>query len=84
MATESSEGEEDGKLVGGNPQLMVEDDLREMAKYAAWSVSSCKPGNGVSALRDDNLDTYWQFSPSLSLAYPHICLLLIISYFIPL
>ncbi|KAK9099211.1 hypothetical protein Syun_026256 [Stephania yunnanensis] len=23
------------------------DDLREMAKKAAWSVSSCKSGNGV-------------------------------------
>jgi anaphase-promoting complex subunit 10 len=34
--------------------------MREMAKTAAWSVSSCKAGNGVAALRDDNLDTYWQ------------------------
>lgn len=64
MATES-EGEEDaataaGKLTG-IPQLSVEDDLREMANKAAWSVSSCKPGNGVLSLRDDNLDTYWQF-----------------------
>lgn len=57
---ESSEGEEEGKLTGGNQQLVVDDDLREMAKLAAWSVSSCKPGNGVLALRDDNLDTYWQ------------------------
>ncbi|KAG5535909.1 hypothetical protein RHGRI_023626 [Rhododendron griersonianum] len=30
-----------------------------MAKKAAWSVSSCKPGNGVTSLRDGNLDTYW-------------------------
>uniref|UniRef100_A0A9I9E0Q0 DOC domain-containing protein n=2 Tax=Cucumis melo TaxID=3656 RepID=A0A9I9E0Q0_CUCME len=60
MATESSEGEEDVKLTGGNQVLVVEDDLREMGKKAAWSVSSCKPGNGVSALRDDNLETYWQ------------------------
>ncbi|GFY80378.1 anaphase promoting complex 10 [Actinidia rufa] len=51
MATESSEGEEESKMVGGNQQLMVEDDLREMANKAAWSVSSCKPGNGVTALR---------------------------------
>lgn len=62
---ESSEGEEDGKLTGGNQQLVVDDDLREMAKKAAWSVSSCKPGNGVASLRDDNLDTYWQFVLSL-------------------
>lgn len=62
MATESSEGEEEGKLMGGNQQLIIDDeDLREMAKKAAWSVSSCKPGNGVTSLRDDNLDTYWQY-----------------------
>lgn len=57
---ESSEGEEEGKLTGGNQQLVVDDGLREMAKKAVWSVSSCKPGNGVLALRDDNLDIYWQ------------------------
>ena len=67
MATESSEGEEEVKLTGGNQILMVDDDdLRELGKKAAWSVSSCKPGNGVSSLRDDNLDSYWQ-SLSLSL-----------------
>ncbi|XP_044968984.1 uncharacterized protein LOC123428977 [Hordeum vulgare subsp. vulgare] len=27
--------------------------MREMAKTAAWSVNSCKPGNGVASLRDD-------------------------------
>jgi len=60
MAAESSEGEEETKLSGGNQLLMVDDDLTEMGKKAAWSVSSCKPGNGVSSLRDDNLETYWQ------------------------
>ncbi|KAK6152925.1 hypothetical protein DH2020_012564 [Rehmannia glutinosa] len=65
---ESSEGEEEGKLTGGNQQLVVDDDLREMAKKAAWSVSSCKPGNGVASLRDDNLDTYWQSDG----AQPHL------------
>ncbi|XP_010548316.1 PREDICTED: anaphase-promoting complex subunit 10 [Tarenaya hassleriana] len=60
MATESSESEEEGKIRGGNDKLIVDEDLREMGKNAAWSVSSCKPGNGVSALRDDNLETYWQ------------------------
>jgi hypothetical protein len=44
----------------GIPELSVYADMREMAKTAAWSVSSCKAGNGVAALRDDNLDTYWQ------------------------
>lgn len=71
---ESSEGEEEGKLTGGNPQLVVDDDLRDMAKKAVWSVSSCKPGNGVASLRDDNLDTYWQL-----LLYSFLLLLLLIS-----
>ncbi|XP_057973637.1 anaphase-promoting complex subunit 10-like isoform X3 [Malania oleifera] len=60
MATESSEGEEEGKLMAANQHLVVDDDLREMAKKAAWSVSSYKPGNGVLFLCDNNLDTYWQ------------------------
>ena len=64
---ESSEGEEEGKVTVGNQVLMVEDDLREMGKNAAWSVNSWKSGNGVSFLRDDNLDTYWQSLLPLSL-----------------
>ncbi|AQK91906.1 Anaphase-promoting complex subunit 10 [Zea mays] len=52
----------------GNPELTVDADMREMAKTAAWSVSSCKAGNGVAALRDDNLDTYWQSDG----AQPHL------------
>jgi anaphase-promoting complex subunit 10 len=44
----------------GSPELSVDADMREMGKTAAWSVTSCKAGNGVAALRDDNLDTYWQ------------------------
>jgi anaphase-promoting complex subunit 10 len=47
----------------GCPELSVDGDMREMAKTAAWSVSSCKPGNGVASLRDDSLDTYWQSVP---------------------
>lgn len=58
MATDS-DGEDEDKL-GKHPPLVVDEDLREMAKTAAWSVSSCKPGNGVQALRDDNTETYWQ------------------------
>ncbi|RLN29178.1 anaphase-promoting complex subunit 10 [Panicum miliaceum] len=52
----------------GSPELTVDTDMREMAKTAAWSVSSCKAGNGVAALRDDNLDTYWQSDG----AQPHL------------
>ncbi|XP_049360552.1 anaphase-promoting complex subunit 10 isoform X1 [Solanum verrucosum] len=65
---DSSEGEEEGKLTGGSQQLVVDDDLREMGKKAAWSVSSYKPGNGVLSLRDDNLETYWQSDG----AQPHL------------
>ncbi|KAF9593075.1 hypothetical protein IFM89_020139 [Coptis chinensis] len=68
MATES-DGEEEGKLIGnGNQSLTVAEELREMAKNAAWSVSSCKTGNGVQFLRDDNLDTFWQSDG----AQPHL------------
>lgn len=69
MATEGSDGgEDDGKLVGGSKHLVVDEDLREMTKNAAWSVSSCKPGNGVFSLRDDNIETYWQSDG----AQPHL------------
>ncbi|CAI9110790.1 OLC1v1010876C2 [Oldenlandia corymbosa var. corymbosa] len=65
---DSSEGEEEGKLAIGNQVLVVDEDLTEMGKKAAWTVSSCKPGNGVVSLRDDNLDTYWQSDG----AQPHL------------
>ncbi|XP_058089087.1 anaphase-promoting complex subunit 10-like [Magnolia sinica] len=65
--TTESEGEEEVKLVG-NEHLLVENDLREMGKKAVWSVSSCKPGNGIHSLHDDNLDTYWQSDG----AQPHL------------
>ncbi|KAL5705389.1 Anaphase-promoting complex subunit 10 [Ranunculus cassubicifolius] len=41
-------------------KLVVDEDLREMTRTAAWSVSSFKSGNGIQFLRDDNLNTYWQ------------------------
>ncbi|XP_031476235.1 anaphase-promoting complex subunit 10 isoform X1 [Nymphaea colorata] len=66
MATES-EGEEEVKQAG-SPELIVDDNLWEMAKKAAWSVSSFKQGNGVLSLTDGNLDTYWQSDG----AQPHL------------
>lgn len=57
---DGSDEEDHGNKLVGKPQLVVDDDLREMAKTAAWSVSSYKPGSGVLSLRDGNLDTYWQ------------------------
>ncbi|XP_057547497.1 anaphase-promoting complex subunit 10 [Amaranthus tricolor] len=64
----ASEGEDEGKLVGGSKNLVVDGDLREMTKIAAWSVSSSKPGNGVQCLRDDSIETYWQSDG----AQPHL------------
>lgn len=32
----------------------------EIGSQAIWSVSSCKPGYGVSQLRDNSRETYWQ------------------------
>jgi anaphase-promoting complex subunit 10 len=52
----------------GSPELTVDADMREVAKRAAWSVSSFKDGNGVASLRDDNLDAYWQ---SVAIAHHH-------------
>ena len=33
---------------------------RDIGNEAVWSVSSCKSGNGVPQLRDNQLDTFWQ------------------------
>jgi anaphase-promoting complex subunit 10 len=33
---------------------------RELGKYAVWTLSTAKPGNGIEQLRDDSCDTYWQ------------------------
>ncbi|EKD19531.1 anaphase promoting complex subunit 10 [Drepanopeziza brunnea f. sp. 'multigermtubi' MB_m1] len=34
--------------------------LREIGNLASWTVSSCKPGCGVDALRDDDTGLFWQ------------------------
>lgn len=34
--------------------------VREIGNEAVWSLSTAKPGNGVSQIRDNSLDTYWQ------------------------
>jgi anaphase-promoting complex subunit 10 len=33
---------------------------RDIGEYAIWNLSSCKEGNGVEQLRDDNVTTFWQ------------------------
>lgn len=42
--------------------------VREVGSQAVWSLSSCKPGNGIGQLRDDCMDTYWQSDGQL----PHL------------
>lgn len=34
--------------------------VREIGHDAIWSLSTAKPGNGVTQIRDQSLDTYWQ------------------------
>lgn len=34
--------------------------LKEMGNLASWTVSSCKPGCGVDALRDEDTGLFWQ------------------------
>jgi hypothetical protein len=34
--------------------------LKEIGNLASWTVSSCKPGCGVEALRDDDVGLFWQ------------------------
>jgi hypothetical protein len=34
--------------------------LKEIGNLASWTVSSCKPGCGVDALRDDDTALFWQ------------------------
>ena len=34
--------------------------LKEISNLASWTVSTCKPGSGVDALRSDDLDQFWQ------------------------
>ncbi|XP_078151709.1 anaphase promoting complex 10 [Carex rostrata] len=81
MATES-EGEEEVAAAGagggegggaarlrGSAELTVDKEwLREVGKNAAWTVSSFKPGNGVTCLLDSSLETFWQSDG----AQPHL------------
>lgn len=34
--------------------------LKEIGNLASWTVSSCKPGCGVEALRDEDTSLFWQ------------------------
>lgn len=39
--------------------------LKEIGNLASWTVSSCKPGCGVEALRSDDTNLFWQYVPIL-------------------
>ncbi|RDW85899.1 hypothetical protein BP5796_04224 [Coleophoma crateriformis] len=61
--------DEQGEEEGGIEEVPMEIDppfdptalgLKEIGNLASWTVSSCKPGCGVEALRDDNTDLFWQ------------------------
>ena len=34
--------------------------LEEIGNLASWTVSSCKPGCGIEALRDEDTGLFWQ------------------------
>lgn len=36
------------------------DGLKEIGNLASWTVSTCKPGSGVEALRDEDTNQFWQ------------------------
>ena len=45
---------------------------KEIGNLASWTVSTCKPGCGVEALRDDDTSLFWQHvSPAPSLKPPY-------------
>ena len=37
-----------------------EKGLLEVGVNCVWSISTCKPGYGVTNLRDRSIETYWQ------------------------
>ncbi len=48
--------------ISGKPfETSDKSDKQEIGSQAVWSLSSAKPGFGVEQLRDDNLETYWQY-----------------------
>lgn len=49
-------------------EKLDEKNCRELGKYAVWSLSTAKPGNGIEQLRDDSTETYWQSDGS----QPHL------------
>lgn len=57
------EGETDGDIVLMDLDSIFDPDAlgwKEIGNLASWTVSTCKPGCGVEALRDDDTGLFWQ------------------------
>jgi anaphase-promoting complex subunit 10 len=51
--------------------------LKEIGNLASWTVSSCKPGCGVEALRDEDTSLFWQYVFSILTSSPQYQLCLV-------
>lgn len=52
--------------------VQISADDQEIGNLAVWSVTSAKQGNGVRALRDNDVDTYWQLRSNGRLSFLYI------------
>jgi len=70
VAHENNNATAESITIGATPELasLTNPNLREIGHEAVWSLSSCKPGNGVTQLMDCSTDTYWQSDG----AQPHL------------
>mmetsp|Transcript_22121 Transcript_22121/g.27134 ORF Transcript_22121/g.27134 Transcript_22121/m.27134 type:complete len:268 (-) Transcript_22121:2459-3262(-) len=69
---EEEEEDEDGETQANNSTVQATPTLaslsdpeqalrvREIGNDAVWSLSTAKPGNGVTQIRDSSVDSYWQ------------------------
>ena len=75
---ESGRGGEEEEVAGRlkkRLELLVDGDMLDMAKTAAWRVSFSKPGNGVVSLGDDSLDTRHLLAVSaLTICHPPLAI----------
>jgi anaphase-promoting complex subunit 10 len=69
-AQENVDASSESTIIKATPKLpaLTNPDVREIGHEAVWSLSSCKPGNGVTQLMDSLTETYWQSDG----AQPHL------------
>jgi len=69
-AQENANASSESTIIKATPKLasLTNPDVREIGHEAVWSLSSCKPGNGVTQLMDCSTETYWQSDG----AQPHL------------